>query len=672
LARRQWHVLVVLVATVAAVWLVMGEFLFRTDWPLSGDLSGHLVAVAWLRELGLHSWTFGWFGGMPLFYFYFPLPAALGAAISEVVGLGPAMRFLVVIGPLALPLSTLILARAAGATRPEAAAAGIGALIFLHLRFLTILGGTLEAAAIGEYSYSIALALGLLYLGSVWRGSASPARIAGASALLAGVALSHLIVLLLMVVTSAALLARRRRDYLVLVFGSWSLGFLLSAFWTLPFLLRMPEMAELWWRSYDSGTSVALLIQALPLALMALIGISISRRPFRNVSPFGLLTVVGLLPMAIPMPFFPLRGLPVSMLGATILASVSVLSVVSAARARGAPGRVGAWGVAAVAFLVIQSLGPSRSSAITPFLGGDTAAVDRAEWIEMRRALDRLPPGAVIGAVGLPDPVIGSARFSLFGRPSMSLLPLIDGRRTLHGLLRESAPVSQYVREAEQNLTGRDPGHVRPFSAAPPDFSVGVDQAAALGIRYLVLVGESVRSAARHHEGLKIVAESGYWAIAEIVGGAVILSFSSPPVNPCTSERMCREWFATVDSNTLSADHSAVVGAWQENELELLDRRIRFRTATPGLPHVVRLSYFPGWRLETPGRGPERVGPNHMLIIPTTSDVELSFSPGGPVAAGRMMSLLGLVTAVGLALGGARGVRVTLRTRQLPLRKIVP
>jgi hypothetical protein len=396
---------------------------------------------------------------------------------------------------------------------------------------------------------------------------------------------------------------------------------------------------------------------------MTAIGISVAPQPIRRLAPFAILTGAGMLPLLLPAPFFPPRGLPFSMLGLAVIASTYSIEMVAAARALRAPVRLAVWATAALLLVTLESVGPSRSTTIAPYLGGELAAADRAEWIEMRRALNGLPPGAVLGAGYQPRPNAAPGSFSLLSRPSMVQLPILDGRRTLYGLLQESAPVSQYVREAERNLGGRDLGLVHPFADAELRFDLGVAQAAALGTRYLVLVGDTLRFAAAGHPGVKILVKSDRWAVAEITESNVMVSLSAVPHDPCTSESACREWFANLPADAVTVQGTTIVRAWQEDFLDIDDGRIRFRTDTPGLPHLLRLSYFPGWRLETPGEGLRRYGPNHVLVIPHSREVELSFSPGWPVTLGRALSALGvLLLTAGLSL--ARG-------RPRP-RKIVP
>ena len=51
---------------------------------------------------------------------------------------------------------------------------------------------------------------------------------------------------------------------------------------------------------------------------------------------------------------------------------------------------------------------------------------------------------------------------------------------------------------------------------------------------------------------------------------------------------------------------------------------ISFDVSEPGVPVLVKISYFPNW--EASGAdGPFRVTPNHMVVVPTDTHVELRY-----------------------------------------------
>jgi LPXTG-motif cell wall-anchored protein len=78
------------------------------------------------------------------------------------------------------------------------------------------------------------------------------------------------------------------------------------------------------------------------------------------------------------------------------------------------------------------------------------------------------------------------------------------------------------------------------------------------------------------------------------------------------------------------------------------DHMISFTTEAVGVPHVVKVSYFPNW--EASGAdGPWRATPSLMVVVPTQSDVVIAFNDTWAESGGKVLTLAGVV---GLA-GGA-------------------
>lgn len=91
------------------------------------------------------------------------------------------------------------------------------------------------------------------------------------------------------------------------------------------------------------------------------------------------------------------------------------------------------------------------------------------------------------------------------------------------------------------------------------------------------------------------------------------------------------------------------------SEVVLENHRIAFRTTAVGIPHLVKVSYFPNWRARG-AEGPWRATPSLMVVIPTEEEVEITFGRTWAEWTGGALTLAGLVLAVllGFALRGRR------------------
>jgi hypothetical protein len=68
---------------------------------------------------------------------------------------------------------------------------------------------------------------------------------------------------------------------------------------------------------------------------------------------------------------------------------------------------------------------------------------------------------------------------------------------------------------------------------------------------------------------------------------------------------------------------------------------VSFRTTAIGVPHLVKVSYFPNWTVEG-AEGPFRATPSLMVVIPTQEQVTLTFRNTWAENTGNVLTLLGL------------------------------
>jgi uncharacterized membrane protein len=78
------------------------------------------------------------------------------------------------------------------------------------------------------------------------------------------------------------------------------------------------------------------------------------------------------------------------------------------------------------------------------------------------------------------------------------------------------------------------------------------------------------------------------------------------------------------------------------------DDSLSFDVDRPGSPVLVKVSYFPNWQASG-AKGPWRVAPNLMVVVPTSRHVSLHYGWTGADAVGLLLSLAGLALAVVLA-----------------------
>jgi hypothetical protein len=81
---------------------------------------------------------------------------------------------------------------------------------------------------------------------------------------------------------------------------------------------------------------------------------------------------------------------------------------------------------------------------------------------------------------------------------------------------------------------------------------------------------------------------------------------------------------------------------------EVSDNGIRLTTSAIGSPHIVKVSWFPNWKVRG-ARGVYRVSPGFMLVYPEKENVELYYGTTWSDGVGYAMTVVGFLGVVLLA-----------------------
>jgi 6-pyruvoyl-tetrahydropterin synthase related domain len=290
------------VAVAAAVAVVVWQFdprlLFSDTLVTGGDTGAHVATAAFLKSsllphLRLTGWDPQWYDGFPLYTFYFPLPDAVAAMLSLVMPFNVAFKLATVLGSVTLPVAAWAFGRLAGLERPRPAVLAVFTLPFLFDQSFTIYGGNLFSTMAGEYAYSLGLSIALVFLGLTIRGMRTGHHRVPAVLLLAACMLSHLVTAMFAVAGALIIFLLlgptvRRLRWLVTTLGT---GFLLVAFWAVPFALEQGFTTNMGWinvRTFGQllapggnwwalalaalGAVVALIMRQRPILLLVILG----------------------------------------------------------------------------------------------------------------------------------------------------------------------------------------------------------------------------------------------------------------------------------------------------------------------------------------------------------------------------------------------------------------
>jgi len=241
------------------------NLIFVDNTPTGGDMGAHVWGPAYLRDVllpngQLNGWTMDWYGGMPAYRFYMVLPALAIVAVDTILPYGIAFKLVAISGLVLFPISCWSFGRMARFRYPLPELFAFAGLAFALDESFSIYGGNLKSTMAGEFSFSIALTLGMFGLGFLARGLETGRYKVWAAVLLAAACVSHGIVLMFVATVAVALAL----IWLVVSLDWWRLAyaaivgvttFLLSAFWVGPFLGNHDFMTDMKYEPKPSGGS---------------------------------------------------------------------------------------------------------------------------------------------------------------------------------------------------------------------------------------------------------------------------------------------------------------------------------------------------------------------------------------------------------------------------------
>jgi hypothetical protein len=279
---------------------------------------------------------------------------------------------------------------------------------------------------------------------------------------------------------------------------------------------------------------------------------------------------------------------------------------------------------------------------------------------------------------------------------------------SMEGLYFEASGTTpfHFVTSAAVSSEGSKP--VREQRYDDSDIVRGVSYMRALGVNYLMVHSQVAKDQAAGSDDLTLIAESGPWQVYEVSGSELVEPLRVQPVvvlprdsdhrsgdqrerhlelgmswfryredwmampadgGPNTWQRIhvdpvieLREYEADSEPGDIKLRYVDVVRPRETidpvplpevnvSAVDLQNESLRFDVDRAGVPVVVKLSYFPNWKA-TGAEGPYRIGPNMMVVVPTSTTVTLSFERSTLDNVAYALTLLGVLCLVAMWLYG--------------------
>ena len=242
---------------------------------------------------------------------------------------------------------------------------------------------------------------------------------------------------------------------------------------------------------------------------------------------------------------------------------------------------------------------------------------------------------------------------------------------SMEGLFFEAAGSTPYHFITAAAMSKQSSNPVRELRYDNNDAALGVKYMQELGVKYFMGFTTEAIAQASQQEGLTEVARSGPWVVYRVANSDVVTPLALQPVVANISSSNPRErwlevgtsWFQRPEVWTtpiaddgpsewqrvdVVVDESQREGEPNSNNrrvdvvkpavaltpvpldpvvvsnVNIGEESVKFSVDKIGVPVLVRVSYFPNWKVDG-AKGPYRVAPNMMVVIPTSTNVSMHF-----------------------------------------------
>jgi hypothetical protein len=287
----------------------------------------------------------------------------------------------------------------------------------------------------------------------------------------------------------------------------------------------------------------------------------------------------------------------------------------------------------------------------------------------------------------------GNGDWNQYGTPmSPMLIPYWtqDSHESMEGLYFESSLTTpfHFINSSEMSLNASNP--IPGLSYNNFQLERGLKHLEIYGVSYYVNITPEAGEEADTIESMTKVATSGPFGIyalpetqlveaasfvpsvyevpergilAALVGSETVTGSDGEPL--ASFHDLALEWYDDVDNldrwivadgpdsweriESLDERGAELTGVSEGvvSDVVVDDHLISFSTEAVGVPHLVKVSYFPNWEA-TGAEGPYRAAPSLMVVIPTEENVVIEFNDTWAELSGKILTVAGILALIGV------------------------
>ena len=269
---------------------------------------------------------------------------------------------------------------------------------------------------------------------------------------------------------------------------------------------------------------------------------------------------------------------------------------------------------------------------------------DWSDITNLYSGLNQLEPGRIMW-----EP---NSDLNKYGTPMVLMtIPMFTNHESVEGLYFDSSITTPFHFVTVSGLAESPSNPVGGLSYINGDFDRGVKYMKELGIDYFISYTESITDKAILSNELENLFQSSPFTVFKVNSNKVevieseLISFTQPNLFNRISNSIFRrqeiDSFFVLSMKEFKLDNKKriIEGISLEeiqnlnnnshveskiDNIKISNTKITFQTEHPNKLHIVKVSYFPNWKIEN-GLGPYRISPSFMAVIPHTNEVEINF-----------------------------------------------
>lgn len=656
--------------------LFIGAFLlsfFRPDLLLlktttaGGDTASHYYTAQYLRDVLLpQGKIMGWlpanYAGFPVFYHYFPLPFLLMALLSYLIPLQISFKLITVLGTFLLPLCVYLMFRTMEYEYPVPVVGGIFSLAFLFNERNSMWGGNIPSTLAGEFSFSLSLAVFVVFLGTFYRGIREDKHILLNAFLFFLMGFSHGYTLVFFGFLSFFfLLGRDFVRNLWYMFRVYALGGMFLAFWFLPFLANAPYVTPFHITWHFGSPWEVLPPVLIPFFVLSAAALALNLRDRRtHFFAFALLISTVFYFLGPKLGLVDIRFLTFAQFFLTIIAATFLhdiskhLNLVPI--------------VPMILLLAVFMWVNANTTYIKSWISWNYLGFEKkTTWPVLEEMFDHLKRTDDGGRVVYEN----STKYEALGTMRIfESLRMFAGRDTLEGLYMQSSITGPCVFYIQSEISKDVSAPFWSFPVSPFNLRNGAQHLNHFNVTQFIARSDKVKEAIRDMPEYRLEKKFGELDVYRVVStdGHYVVPARYAPVRFTQKDwRMgFYNWFKVPDLQEVPVVYAPDDGSrfkyqcadaaqapkvplrvpWHRISEKMGNETVEFETNLIGHPHIIRVSYHPNWRVE----GADRVyltTPTFMLVYPNEKKVKLTFAKSIYNYLGEAVSVLALLGVMG-------------------------